>query len=346
MKVLIAGSMGDNLAPESQAAFMQACRELGVALARTGAEFVIGSSNTSTADRYVMEGAATVEEKHKVWIFRPEKGDNVELPPTDQTKTKLNPYYKRLRGPWAAGRISQVQAADAVVLIGGVRGTAQVGYTAVALNKPTLTIGSFGGAAADLWEFVEPFYARLGSSADDVGALREPWRGVESADLSVRLLREIVQRRVFSRPATIGPLLQLLFNLLLLTLWVWLFCEPPLTWDATMFGLLALSAILGSSLRSALRAVTDPNDTKSREVVVAELSAGLVLSFALAMLYLAGSFTFTGTFQPFKPDSTVDDFRRVAVGMTVIGLTGGWLLERVAERVHSWLGDRLDEESD
>jgi hypothetical protein len=344
MKVLIAGSLGD-LPKEQHPAFMQACRELGSTLARAGSDFVIGSSAAATADKYIMEGAAAVEGKRKVWIFRPENGEAVELPPTDQTKTKIVRYYNRLRGPWAAGRISQVQAADAVVLIGGLRGTAQVGYAAVALNKPTLAIGSFGGAAADMWEFVEPFYARLGPAADDVGALREAWRGVESAELSVRLLHEIVRRGVFSRPSAVAPLLQLLANIVLLSAWVWLFCDPPLTWHATMFVLLALSALLGSSLRSSLRAVIDPNDTKSREVIIAELSAGLVLSFALAMLYLAGSFTFTGTFQPFKPDSTVADYRRVAVGMTVIGLTGGWLLERVAERVHSWLGNRLEEEA-
>jgi hypothetical protein len=233
-----------------------------------------------------------------------------------------------------------MQFADGALLVGGGRGTAQVGYVAMAMGKPAVAVASFHGAAEELWPLLEPFYQRAAKLRDEVPNLREKWKP-EYASLVVRLFRELIRTDAFSQRSLRSPLLVLALNLLLFTVWVWFFVKPPLIWQASMFGLLAVSAFLGTSLRTALRTVVDPSEEKSNEVVIAELSAGLVLAFSLAMLYLAGSFTFTGKFQPFSEKPPIDDYQRVAVGMTLIGIAGGWLLERVAERLTRALGDPL-----
>jgi hypothetical protein len=344
MKVLIVGSLnypeGKQLANE----FIEACHAIGAQLALAGAEFVVGSSNPGTADRYVLEGAATVPGTHRVWIFRPDDGDTPELPAGD-AKTKFVRYHKRIRGPWAAGRLPQMESADAVVLIGGARGTTQVAYAAIALGKPAVSIGSFHGAAEELWDQLESFYLRAGRIRDEIGNLREKWQP-EYAELVVRALTVLVRRGAFRRSDPRAALLILILNVLLFAAWVWLFVNPRFPLQAAIFALLAVAAFLGTSLRVALRAVIDPSEQKTTDVVLAELSAGLVLAFGLAMLYLAGSFTFTGKFQPFSSPSPDDDYRRVAVGMTIIGIAGGWLLERVAERLSRSIGSRLDRADD
>jgi hypothetical protein len=68
-----------------------------------------------------------------------------------------------------------------------------------------------------------------------------------------------------------------------------------------------------------------------------------VLAFALALLYLAGSFTFTGSFKVISSTSTIDDYQRVAVPMGLLGIAGDrcGLLERVAENLTGWFSSRL-----
>jgi len=52
---------------------------------------------------------------------------------------------------------------------------------------------------------------------------------------------------------------------------------------------------------------------------------------------------FTGKFDPFVGEmSNADDYERVAVGMTLVGLAGGWLLERVTQRLTRSFGQHLD----
>ena len=147
MKVLVVGSLNyiDDVATRSR--FEQVCREIGVAAAIAGFEFIVGSSSTNPADKHALEGAASVPGTHRVSIYHQGKGEALGLPAVDGTKTAFVVSHKRLKGPRAANRLPQLQAADAVVLIGGAKGTAQIGYAAIALGKPALAIGCFHGAA-------------------------------------------------------------------------------------------------------------------------------------------------------------------------------------------------------
>ncbi len=339
MKVMIVGSLRHLSSGKDRNAF-DACKQIGAALARGRFEFVVGSSNPDTVDKWVLEGAAGVEGKHRVFVFCRDDGPTPRLPSDDTAKGEFIVSYRRLRGPWAGGRVSQIQAADCVLMIGGARGTAQVGYSAMALEKPVLAVASFGGSAEETWTQFEPFYERLSTTREQVGNLREAWQPGND-EIVVKVLTELVRRKVFSRTQLATDALPLLLNMALFAAWVWLFVAPPTPGQASFFALLAVSAFLGTALRGSLRAVLDPAAGPSRRELIAEFSAGLVLAFALALLYLAGSFTFTGGFDVISPSSTINDYQRVAVAMGLFGIAGGWLLERVAENLTGWFSSRL-----
>jgi hypothetical protein len=210
----------------------------------------------------------------------------------------------------------------------------------MALEKPVLAVACFGGSAEVTWTQFEPFYERLSTTREQVGNLREDWQAGND-EIVVKVLTELVRRKLFSRTRLAADALPLLLNMALFAIWVWLFVAPPQPWQASFFALLAVSAFLGTALRGSLRTVVDPAEGPSRSGLIAEFSAGLVLAFALALLYLAGSFTFTGGFKVISAGSTLDDYQRVAVAMGLLGIAGGWLLERVAENLTGWFSDRL-----
>src|SRR4028118_2181335 len=103
MRVLIIGSLNYEGSKQFQEDFISGCRQLGVALAREKVEFIIGSSASNTADKYILEGASEVSGTYKIWIFRPEDGSTPKLPSGENSKANFIPFYKRLSGPWAAG---------------------------------------------------------------------------------------------------------------------------------------------------------------------------------------------------------------------------------------------------
>jgi hypothetical protein len=339
VKVLIVGSL-DHLKSEDRQSFIAACKDIGAALARAKFEFVVGSSGDNTADKWIIEGAASVEGDHKVCVFRPEHGSTPSMPFTGDTKGRFHANYTRTSGLWEDGRVLQIQAADCVLIIGGAEGTSQTGYSAAALEKPVVAVASFGGAAANMWNNLAPFYKRLSKTREQIGYLREDWQSGNEA-IIVKVLTELVRRRVFSRNRLGTELSPLVLNLALFIAWVLLWVAPGSHRQESFFALLAVSAFLGTSLRGSLRMMVDPAESRTRSALIAEYSAGLVLAFALALLYLIGSFTFTGNFEAIKNGQTLDAYQRVAVMMGLFGIAGGWLLERVAESLTGWLGSRL-----
>lgn len=339
MRVLIVGSLTG--VPEARRDdFIHGCHQIGLALARAGAEFVVSTFHSDTADRHVTEGASEARGTHNIWVLHPEDDPTPKPPLSDSHKGRFRIFYRRLRGSWAAGIVSQVQAADCVLVIGGGRGSVNVSYAAIALERPVLAVGSFGGAGAELHKEFVHYYQRLGALSHVVGDLREDWQE-HYADFVVRGLLAMIRKRVFRKDSA-SALSPLLFTLVLFVSWVWLFVAPPRPWQASFFTILAISAFLGSALRSSMGELVEPFSSPRtwREVAV-EMRAGLVLAFAMALLYLAGSFTFTGGFDVVSADSSLDDYQRVAIAMGLVGIAGGWLLERVAKSLTAWFGSRM-----
>lgn len=340
MKILIVGSIHHKDDEAIREKFKEACITIGAELVRSKIELVVGSTNERTADRWVLEGAAKVKGNHKVWLFRPEESESPNVPIGDLYAGNFKVIHKRLKGPWAGGRVSQILEADGVLMIGGGRGAAQVGYSAMALEKPVLAVASFGGSAKEAWSQFDPFYQKLSQTKEEFGHMRENWQ-MGNEKLVVSILRELVTSGVFRRSKLVADLTPMLLNLVLIATWVWLFVEPPIPGQASFFALLCVSAFLGTGLRRSLSIALDQAIPISRKAAIAEFSAGLILAFALGLLSLAGSFTFTGTIQDL---SNLDGYQRLAVTMGILGVTGGWLLERVSDKLKNLLSDNLSED--
>jgi len=340
MKILIVGSTHDAIVAAKRDEFVAGCRQIGAALARAGMDIVIGSDSENAADRYVFEGVASVKGHHRVWILRPEQGETTFVEKAASFSGDIEIFQKRLRGQWSAGRVPQILAADAVLLIGGAGGTLTAGYVAPALERPVLAIASFGGAAAKIWPEFEPYYNQLGELSHKIGALREQWNPAD-AELTANVLKELIKRRIFKTKPRMPLGIYMTSLVLLLFLWVFLFAKPFADPSYSFFGMLAVAGLLGTFLRNNLRLVFDPTARFSWNELSIEIGAGLLLGFSLALLYLAGSLTIVGSTQAVLLPVGSGGFQRAAVVMTLLGLGGGLMIEQAADRVRGWFSNGL-----
>jgi hypothetical protein len=132
--------------------FFSACRALGRALAETECSVIIGSQSPNTADRYVVDGAASEEGITRVMVIRPETDPEPYTKEAIRWRERLEFIHKTVKGSWDDVRIPQLEAADAVILAAGGTGTRLAGYMAIVHEKPVFPISTFGGAAAALWK--------------------------------------------------------------------------------------------------------------------------------------------------------------------------------------------------
>lgn len=341
IKILVVGS-SHGLSGDRRARFEEACREIGKALAKSGFEIVVGADGTNTADRHVVEGVAAVEGKHRVLVIRPDDRDCPFLDIKLEHPERIEFNWQRLRGSWSAGRVPQLLAAHAVLLIGGGNGTLVTGQVAPALQKPVLTIGCFGGAAEELWKDFSPFYQHLGPVSERVPKLLNIWQTGDAA-LVAETLDALIRRNPFRTVPRLPLGVYLAGLIALLALWVWLFIAQPgyPHYAYSFFGLLGVAGLLGTMLRTNLRLMNDPTAIFSWNEMAIELGAGLILAFALGLLYLLGAIAIkdasSATLLPRQPA----DFQRVAIVMTVLGLGAGLLIEQAAERVQRWYAEQL-----
>jgi len=342
MKILIVGSTHTAAVAAKREEFIAACRQIGAALARAGMDIVIGSDSESAADRYVFEGVASVKGHHRVWVLRPEHGEMPFLDKAALLSNDIEIFPKRLKGRWSAGRVPQILAADAVLLIGGAGGTLTAGFVAPALERPVLAIASFGGAAAQLWPELEPYYSQLGELRNSVDRLREQWNPAY-ADLTANVLKELIKRGIFKTKPRMPLGIYMPSLVVLLFFWVYLFARPFPNPTYSLFGMLSIAGLLGTFLRNNLRLVFDPSARFSWNELFIEIGAGLILGFTLALLYLAGSLTIFGGTQAvtLSTNSVSGGFQRDAVVMTLLGMGGGLMIEQAAERVRGWFSKAL-----
>ncbi len=106
--------------------------------------------------------------------------------------------------------------------------------------------------------------------------------------------------------------------------------------------MLALAGLLGTILRNNLRMVFDLTASFSWNELLIEIGTGLLLGFALALLYLVGTLTVTGKTEAFLLEDAEKGYQRVAVVMTLLGLGGGLMIEQAAERVKRAFAETID----
>lgn len=340
MKVLIVGSYNFSESIHSEEEFAEACRNLGEVLARNKHEIIVSSSKPHTADYYVVEGARRVKGRHKLTIFRLQGFQQPFKDSCDELKKNFDISFRKANGDWAAARVPQVVTCDAIILIGGQEKTAHVAHIAPALNRPVLAIPCFGGIAREIWEQLEPYYRKIGIINDHGDHLIMDWNK-DSADYSIKLLKKIKDSGLFADSDKTTHFLLASSALTGFTLWAWIFAAPFNSLIISLFSLLAISSFLGATLRSLLSILSDPNNILRGSKLIVEVSAGVVLSLGLSMLYLTGGFAVTGNFKFITMLTQQADYIRVSLVLSLLGLTGGLLIERTSEYLETQLARTL-----
>lgn len=341
MKVLIVGSKRHfaGTTAERLAEFDKACRQMGKALAERGHSLIVGTSDAEDADRHFVEGANEVPGKHKIIVYLPESDTRPTPFAAEQQNLKnLEFAYRRLRGEWAVVHAHALREADVVIVLGGKKATLIAGGSAAALQKPVMALPSFEGAGKEIWDEVRRYYSASGISEDDQGALREAWTD-GSAQVAVRCAESLAKRNPLRPKSQGSQVVMMLSSLLLIAAWVTLLRRPwALGKDIAFYSMLAVAALLGTSLRNALRLVRDDFATLDTRVLINEATAGILIAFGFALLYLAGGIVLTGNVISLTADN---DFMRIAISMSILGFAAAFLLNEAAESLQERLREPL-----
>jgi Predicted nucleotide-binding protein containing TIR-like domain len=130
--------------------FKDACRQLGSAIAQSGAAITVGSDSDFTADKHVVEGyLSSHSDALSVRVVRPQKGPD----PFPHFYSSSPGNFTYLTGPsstWRYTRQQFVSDVDALVTVGGGDGTYQAGLELRLTRKRLVPVGSFGGASSRL----------------------------------------------------------------------------------------------------------------------------------------------------------------------------------------------------
>jgi len=342
VKVLIVGSKRHFAETDTarRAAFDQACRQMGKALAEKGHTLIVGSSDDTDADRYFVEGANEVPGKHKVIVYLPESDTRPTFASEDQKFKNMEFAYRRGGGQWSVAHVRALKETDVLIAVGGsLEGSMAVlaaASVAEELQKPVLALPSLEGAGKKVWEDVRRYYTASGISADDQSALREPWME-KTAPIAVRCAESLVKHNPHRPKGHGSQVVMMLVSLVLIAAWVALLSRPwGLDRNFAFYPVLIIAALLGTSLRNTLRMVLDDMATFSAYVLWIEARAGILIGFGFALLYLAGGMVLTGNIVSLTDEK---DFMRVAISMSILGFAGAFLLDEAA----TILRDRLSE---
>jgi hypothetical protein len=341
VKVLIVGSKRHFAETDTarRAAFDQACRQMGKALAEKGHTLIVGSSDEPDADRYFVEGANEVPGKHKVIVYLPESDTRpTPFAAEDQKFKNMEFAYRRGGGEWSVVHVRALKEADVLIVLGGVKAVLVAGGVAEALQKPVLALPSFEGAGKEVWENVRRYYPASGISEDDQGALRETWME-RTAPIAVRCAESLVKHNPLRPKGHGSQVVMMLVSLVLIAAWVALLSRPwGLDRNLAFYPLLIIAALLGTSLRNTLRLVLDDLATFSAYVLWIEARAGILIGFGFALLYLAGGMVLTGDIVSLTDDKA---FMRVAISMSILGFAGAFLLDEAATTLRDRLAESL-----
>jgi hypothetical protein len=188
---------------QSETEFRHAAELLGYRLVGLGHSLVVGSDDTDTADYLATCGAvkAAAQATRRIHIVAPRRRQT----PFETLRGQHPRLFVEHAIPfvedaipadeWAPAKVFQVRYADAVVVLGGEKGSQQAGLTAAVSGKRLVCIGSFGGAARRLNTLFSQSRENWPDNLPDVdtlGLLQNPWNDVLIEDVlsGLRALRK------------------------------------------------------------------------------------------------------------------------------------------------------------
>ncbi|WP_437634665.1 hypothetical protein [Sorangium sp. So ce854] len=330
----------DTVSEADQRRFEDACQQMGKLFVKRGHTLIVGTDDPLDADYHFVRGANEVPGKHAVIVSRPD-GDRRPTPYEGDRRTKLKNIdfrYTRRKGEWTVALVHALAEADVLLVIGGRDAVMATGYSAEALKKPVLAIPSFDGSAQKIWEEVRKYYSRCRVEEHDQGALSEVWHD-GTAEVAVKSAELLAKNTPFKSNGHQTATGMAIASVVLIGLWVALLRRPwALSKDIAFYAMLTVAALLGTSLRGTLRVVRNEVAYLESKMLINEATAGILVAFGFALLYLAGGIVITGDIVALTEDK---DFMRVAITMSVLGFASAYLLHESATNLQDRLLERV-----
>jgi hypothetical protein len=344
--------------------FEAACRALGYALVKAGHRVRVGLSawgqleKGTPVSQYVIEGAsqAAGELKRSVPVAfdvpRNPRGAGAAFAELETLEhlphLELRVQFLRV-APSGVSLTQDIEQSDAFIIVGGGSGTDRLGYAAYQMRKPVVALTSFGRAGQAIHQDV--LYDEYSDAlAAETGCLHQEWE-IESGDgqgvpqnrahgdavvgLMARLAGEMGARSRQGWGALGGTIAA---SCVLLVAWVALYLgaySGKLIPSIVFFALLFISAALGTGLRVLVDYQRGQVARLYWRWLLVELAVALMLAFGLALIYLIGGISFTGSVVVLEPSASDGSFSTVALSMSLLGLAAGFLapIEKLRQRL-------------
>ena len=163
-------------------AFEAACQEIGREIAQRGHSVLVYSDEQATADYHVVQGilnaADSITIDHPLIQVMGQDSSTFSYENEAQDYPDLFSFMGSNANRWQISHLMMTRHADALLVIGGGKGSQTAGLAAFVAGKRVVPVGAFGGGAAQILNAIEQMSAETAAailSKDDIGSLRGPW---------------------------------------------------------------------------------------------------------------------------------------------------------------------------
>lgn len=138
----------------TQEEFVAAARDIGQQLAHHEHTIVVGSASPNTADAHIVSGFLSIAGTNsktdaRIQVVRPNERDRA-FEEEARRAPHVFEFFSHSEGWWQGAHLISLRESDAVLTIGGGKGTYLAGLAAIVAGKRLVPISSFGGASAEL----------------------------------------------------------------------------------------------------------------------------------------------------------------------------------------------------
>jgi hypothetical protein len=337
MRIFVVGSKPFGTKDEDfEDVYSKACREIGCELAKRRHEVAFGSLRETTADCLVIEGMRECDGKHSVHFFfdKSSKAENLEAL-ADRFQYSVQEYKGNRH-------INALADSTVVLVLGGNAGTATTGFAAFALKRPVLALPKFGGAGRDIWEAVSLRYGRS-LTPQSLEILSEDWRD-GNASTVVDSLEALARNNPFDDRIQRPHVFLAVLAVTTILVWVLLFSHggsDDMASDLILFTIVGVASVIGTVTRTFIKVYFELEEVYSSRRLLSDFILGIIMGFVFFLLVQATGVVVTGR----QVELSSDDFRRLAILMSLVALAASFLLERSIEGFRESIGKYLDIES-
>lgn len=158
--------------------FIKACEIIGRRIASYGHAVIVGSSSPNTADLYVVQGMikqlGNKDVKYPLINILIPSDDSYPFNEIVKMYPNVFGSYLKVQSSWEGAHLISIREADAILTIGGSRGTYLVGLASIIAGKKIVPIGSFGGASEKIRQILENS-TQEPEDKDNFRKLSGPW---------------------------------------------------------------------------------------------------------------------------------------------------------------------------